>query len=308
MNIDYKSIADLRLAILKNLYKFPHDVDLIVGIPRSGMLPANLLALYLNKPYTDIDSFIEGRIYGSGERNKFDKDYSINKIIVIDDSIAKGVAINKAKHKIEQCKLPQIEILWAVVYAAAESINEIDIYCEKTGLYRLFEWNLFHHPHFIPHCCCDIDGVLCPNPPIDDDGQQYVDYISKAPVLYRPTRKIDTIVSCRLEKYREITEKWLHINRIEYNKLVMLNIKTKEERIAWGKHGEYKGIIYAKSKNILFIESSISEARTIVKIAKKPVFCTENFEMINDETLSYYVTSSYAKLKKRIKKIIKHNK
>jgi uncharacterized HAD superfamily protein len=61
----------------------------------------------------------------------------------------------------------------------------------------------------------------------------------------------------------------------------MLNLSSKEERIKWGKHGEYKGEIYKESKNKLFIESSLSEAMKISKISGKQVFCTENFEMIN---------------------------
>ena len=42
----YRNIADLNRVILKRLNILPRDFDLIVGIPRSGMLPANLLALY----------------------------------------------------------------------------------------------------------------------------------------------------------------------------------------------------------------------------------------------------------------------
>lgn len=57
MYIEYRSIVDMNNIIVKNLQKLPHDIDLVVGIPRSGMLPANLIALYLNKPFTDIDSF-----------------------------------------------------------------------------------------------------------------------------------------------------------------------------------------------------------------------------------------------------------
>ncbi len=68
MYFEYRSIEDLNNAILTNLSLFQQQFDLIVGIPRSGMLPANLIALYLNKPFTDIDSFIEGRVYSSGER------------------------------------------------------------------------------------------------------------------------------------------------------------------------------------------------------------------------------------------------
>ena len=39
----YKSFSDLNSAIIRNLHKFPHDIDIVVGIPRSGMLPANLV-------------------------------------------------------------------------------------------------------------------------------------------------------------------------------------------------------------------------------------------------------------------------
>lgn len=90
----------MNTAIISNLYKFPHDIDLIVGIPRSGMLPANLLALYLNKPYTDIDSYCNGVIYSSGERKRLVDKMKTNKVLVIDDSISGGGAVEKVKKKI----------------------------------------------------------------------------------------------------------------------------------------------------------------------------------------------------------------
>ncbi len=63
--MNYRSISDLNQVILKRLYIIPRDIDLIVGIPRSGMFPANLLALYLNKPVTDLGSFIKPEKEGS---------------------------------------------------------------------------------------------------------------------------------------------------------------------------------------------------------------------------------------------------
>ena len=56
--MNYRNIRDLNNIILKKLSIIPRDFDLIVGVPRSGMLPANLLSLYLNRPYTDIHSFM----------------------------------------------------------------------------------------------------------------------------------------------------------------------------------------------------------------------------------------------------------
>lgn len=282
MVIEYRSINDMTEAILRNLYKLPHDIDLVVGIPRSGMLPANLIALFLNKPFADIDSFIEGRVYTSGERGSFINDDKSKKVLVVDDSLRTGNALIKAKNKLKDLLADdKYTLFFGVVYATTDSCNMIDFFCENIDSPRVFQWNIFHNIHFTSKACFDIDGVLCPNPPIDDDGEQYIKYLKEAPILYKPSVEIDTLVSCRLEKYRDITEEWLKKNNIKYRKLIMLDLPSKEARLKWGKHGEYKAGIYSESHNILFIESSYYEAVTIAKMSHKPVFCVENFSMIN---------------------------
>ena len=54
--LNFITISMLNNTIYKNINKIPKDVDLIVGIPRSGLLVANLLALYLNIKLTDIET------------------------------------------------------------------------------------------------------------------------------------------------------------------------------------------------------------------------------------------------------------
>ena len=259
IQISYKSIADLNQTILLHLNKFPHDVDLIVGLPRSGMLPANLIALYLNKPYTDIDSFIEGRIYSSGDRTKYIDNTNIHNILVVDDSILNGTALQKAKEKIDFLS-EKFRIEYAVIYATTQGSQKVDYFCEIIDGFRFFQWNILQHPFFLANACVDIDGVLCVDPPEDDDGPKYINYISNAIPLYTPTYEINTLVTCRLEKYRKITEEWLANHHIKYKHLVMLDFPTKTERLAWGKHGEYKGNVFKESSNLLFIESSLSQA------------------------------------------------
>lgn len=295
MNISYRSINNLNTDILNNLHKIPHDIDLIVGVPRSGMLPANLLALYLNKQYTDIDSFLDGRVYDTGDRGTYIEKGRRKKILIVDDSLNTGSALRKVKNKIAKSHIDieSYDIKYCVIYSNSISKKLVDIYCTIIDGPRVFQWNIFHHKEFVNKACYDIDGVLCPNPPIDDDGPQYLEYIKNAPLLYKPTHKIDTIISCRLEKYRKVTEEWLKDNEIEYNTLHMLPFTTKEERIKWGKHGEYKGGIYKNSNNILFVESSMWEAKDIVRISHKPVFCTETFSMLNDERISSVVSSKF---------------
>lgn len=290
MILEYRSIEDMNYAILRNLYKIPKEIDLVVGIPRSGMLPANLIALYLNKPYTDIDSYISGRIYATGVRG-LNKETRTRKVLIMDDSISSGNAMNKVKRKIANPisdflkESSGIEYIYGVVYTTSWSKHMVDFYCEEIDDKRIFQWNLFHHPWITSQAFFDIDGVLCPNPPIDDDGKEYMSYISNAPLLYKPTVEINTLVSCRLEKYRNITEEWLRKNNIKYKHLIMLDMPTRQDRLKWGKHGLWKGTFYKRADSFLFVESSLHEARQILNVSHKPVFCIETFELLNEESV-----------------------
>ncbi len=309
MSITYRSISDMNECIIRNLHKFPHDADLIVGVPRSGMLPANLLALYLHKPFTDIDSFIEGRVYSSGSRSDFFQLNNSKKVIIIDDSYKSGDAYTKVQEKLKSLQHPEkYSITYGVVYTSTPGTKIVDYWCEVIDSDRCFQWNLLHHKSIIKNSCFDIDGVLCPNPPVDDDGPQYLKYIKSAPALYIPSVEIDTLVSCRLEKYRAETEKWLKAHNVHYKHLFMLDLPNKSERIKWGKHGEYKAEIYKKSGNILFIESSLAEARVIKQIAHKDVFCTETFEMMNANSPQDKAVHVLRRIKNLIKKVIRIQK
>ena len=299
MYFEYRSIEDMNKGIVSNLFKFPQNIDLIVGVPRSGMLPANLLALYLNKPYTDIDSFLEGRVYSTGQRGKYISKTDRSVVLIIDDSVSTGYAICKVKEKLKNKSL-EYNFIYSTVFVAPGSEHLIDIYCEVVHLPRVFQWNLFHHKQFVNNACFDIDGVLCVNPPIDDDGEQYISYLKDAIPYIIPSHEIDTLVTCRLEKYREITENWLNTHHVRYKHLIMLNFNTKAERISWGKHGEYKGQVYKDSKNLLFVESSLSEAMKIAEVSNKIVYCTENFQMI-------YPHKTYNKFKGRYLSPILYN-
>ena len=44
------SYSDLHSIIQQNLWKIPQDIDLVIGIPRSGLMPASHIATSLNLP------------------------------------------------------------------------------------------------------------------------------------------------------------------------------------------------------------------------------------------------------------------
>lgn len=146
----------------------------------------------------------------------------------------------------------------------------------------MFEWNYLHHK-LLENACFDIDGVLCndPTPEQNDDGKKYIEFIRNAPLRVTPTFKIGYLVTSRLEKYRKDTEYWLKKNNIQYEHLIMMQFKTKEERIKSGSHGKFKGENYKKFENTnLFVESELHQAVEFAEISGKVVFCTENQSVI----------------------------
>lgn len=302
----FRSVSDLNNLIFANIDKIPHNIDLVVGIPRSGMLPATLIALFLNKRLSDVDSFCEGRILPCGEtRQTYINHTPIRKVLVVDDSVGQGGSMTKAKQKLRNA-VHDCEFIYLAPIVTSIGITFVDLYFEIIDDSRIFEWNLFHH-HFLGNACLDIDGVLNVDPEIDDDGPIYQDFLLSARPKFLPTARIDTLITCRLEKYREQTEYWLKKHNIQYNNLVMLDMPDKKTRVTWGRHGEYKGEYYKNNKHILFVESNPTQAKTICKISKKPVYCVETNTLlqpfIEEQYHSLaYISTKYPHLYIRLKK------
>lgn len=302
--MNYINVNELNNDILNNLYKIPKDVDLIVGIPRSGMIVASLISVYLNKPLCDVESFINKKIYKSGSTKNTSKSVKsfeeVKKVVIVDDSIATGKSLLEVKDKINKCNF-NIKILYLAPYIVDSAKNKCDIYFKIVDLPRKFEWNLFHHVD-LEHSCVDIDGVLCldPSDMENDDGTKYEYFLKNAKIKYKPSRKIGYLVTSRLEKYRSLTEEWLKNNDIEYGKLIMMNVASAEERRKLGSHGKYKGEVYKQLKDaILFIESEASQAEEIREISGKSVICVDNNSFFSAKL------GIKNKIKNSIKKVLK---
>lgn len=290
--MNYRNIKDLNNIILKKLSIIPRNFDLIVGVPRSGMLPANLLALYLNRPYTDIHSFLNGHIYKAGARSQFFDISEFKNILVVDDSIASGSAMAEVKESLAHLN-DKFNIKYCAIYVIPGKEKMVDYFFETVPLPRYFQWNILNHTT-LEKACFDIDGVLCadPLPEQNDDGEKYIDFLLNAPPLFIPGSKIGTIVTSRLEKYRKETEIWLAANNIKYNDLVMLDLPNMEARQRANNHGDHKAKAYMAKPYVLFIESEHHQAVEINRLTKKPVLCTENFEMIfESESFMYNLKS-----------------
>lgn len=322
--LEYRSVADLNKAIINNITNLPCDLDLIVGVPRSGLWAANLLALYLNLPLADVDGFAEGRVLGGGNRAaemiaSLRNSKKKLRVLVLDDSCLTGDAISNVKEKLRSVSNVHT-VFYCAVYAQKRAVSHLDFHFETVYSSRVFEWNILHNSR-LSNACLDIDGVLCRDPSEieNDDDENYLKFIKSATPLVIPTVHVGQLVTSRLEKYRRETEQWLAKHNVNYGELVMLDLPSKEERIRLNAHARFKSSVYAKSSAVLFVESSVRQAKEIAMSTKKPVFCTEDHAMyygydyervrkINNrrETIGRCVRWIPAPVRRPFKKILQH--
>lgn len=279
--MNYRSVSALNRSVSLWLERMPRDWDLVVGIPRSGLLVANLLALHLNLPLADLDGYIEGRVLSGGRRLGKRSVKPGRRILVVDDSVNTGGQMKLARQRINAASTGD-RVAYAAAYVTPGTEAQVDYYCELVQSPRVFEWNLMHHSILLSSCL-DIDGVLCRDPLVteNDDGQNYVRFLELAEPKFLPSVPVGWLVTSRLEKYREQTEAWIKAHGINYRELIMLDLDSKEQRLQAGSHASHKAAAYRRTNSDLFIESSLIQALEIATLAGKPVYCVETSELIS---------------------------
>ena len=98
----YITIEELSETIRKNIWKIPRDIDLVIGVPRSGMIGASIISSFLNVPLIDVNSYIAGMEPWGGNRLTYfkQKHKKTNRVLVVDDTVSNGTAMNAVKSKL----------------------------------------------------------------------------------------------------------------------------------------------------------------------------------------------------------------
>ena len=305
----FKSYEDLATCIVNNLYRLPSDIDLILGIPRSGTMVGNILALYCNLPFMDLYSFLSGNDFHIGntkKRSNIIKTASeARHILLVDDSISSGKAIKEAYALLDRAN-QQLKITTMAVYGLSVTRHKVDICFEICEQPRFFEWN-FMHNWYLEYCCMDIDGVICEDPlrQQNDDAEHYLAFLQNARPKLLPTEKVGKLVSCRLEKYRATTEKWLLEHNVIYGELILLDGISAKQRALSFNHGAFKARIYKDSNCVLFIESDYDQALEVCQLSGKPVFCLEKRQIINSRNVAQKLATRQKEIYITMKRVIK---
>jgi len=275
--LGYKSYADLSKDVFNSLGKIPNGVDLVVGVPRSGLMVATMIALNLNLRVCDVGSFLRNDSLKTGSTRSARGGDLINahdatNILVVEDSIHTGLSLATVKSQILSSGY-QGTVTYMAIYATEGSVKKVDIYGEIFPMPRLFQWNACHRKD-LENFCFDIDGILCKSPTTEQSSNElaYADFIQNAPRFATFTYKIGHLVTSRPEKYRTETEIWLRRHSITYGTLHMSDHVTEVERDTSEQAALFKAKVYASIPQAeLFFESNHDQAVKIADVSGKPV-------------------------------------
>lgn len=273
--LNVRTLGDLQQAIACNLHRLDRgSFDVVVGIPRSGMIPATIIATMWQMPLADVVGYGQGIIHGRSGR----AETGGRRVLLVDDTVNKGRAMARAV-----AMLPRgTKVTRACVYGPYQVENPasiVDVAFEECRGPRAFAWNLMKHRR-LPRWGFDFDGVLCRDntKAENDDGPRYAAFLREVEPLFLPQRPIGHIITGRAEKYRAETEAWLARHGVQFEALHMTPFHTKAERMSAmkfaGGRGGWKARIAADLGLELFIESCPKQSGIIAREAGIPVFCT----------------------------------
>jgi len=201
-------------------------------------------------------------------------------VLVVDDSVNTGESIQRVRNRIVAADLPH-HVQYAAVYIQPHRAHLVDHHCEVLNQPRVFEWNVLHTSG-LDSFCLDLDGVLCFDPTSrdNDDGEEYLRFLDSAEPLLKPTARVGWIVTSRLEKYRDATERWLDRSGVEYGDLIMMDYPDATTRRTLLARTAFKAETYRRTGAMLFLESSLQQSFEIANLAGGDVLCISTMQLV----------------------------
>ena len=247
-------IADsLRLAEM-----IPSDIDGIVGVPRSGMIPASVIATHLHLP---LYTFHKGQAVTVGRGSRL-RGPEGDRLAFIDDTTMMGSTLKR---------LESVIGLKASVYVNPHSPRKPDLFVKDLEPPHLLEWNLFNSG-YVRNMAFDMDGVICH----DEPPRNWLK-VKERP-RYLPRNESITIITARFEKHRQHTENWLKAYGVGVEKLIMFG-GTEAERNKPQAISRYKAEALKESGKEWFVESCRIQSKEIAEFTGAWVICTEDFKV-----------------------------
>lgn len=201
VRVRWITTADLAAGAMELADQVPPDIVRVVGIPRSGMIPAAAIASKLHLPLYTVRNWKVTPV-GGGFRINWGRQFADGgRWLFVDDTIHNGGTFRTLRAR----GVPLDGHLTAVVYTLNPSL--CSLYYKVLPTPHLLEWNLLN-TSYVQHLAVDFDGILCHNPPF----QELPKYLARQ-------SPINVIISARPERERARSEAWLHQHRVLYRSL-----------------------------------------------------------------------------------------
>ena len=240
----------------------------IVGIPRSGMLPASIMA-----------TLTDGQLWqttGSGVEPissglRYDRLGSKPAMVyLVDDSIWSGMAMGRAAEAIHK-KWPKAQIERIALISHSSAVRKVERF-HSVYDHHFFEWNYANGP-FSDRIAWDMDGVLCEDFTAGEvkTETRYLKALRQMPTTtIRPVKHPLTIITARPERFRLETMKWLTASSFRVENLIM-SPWTKidghdADKVARWKADEFNKLLDDKT---IYVESDRSLAHGIFQHIKR---------------------------------------
>jgi hypoxanthine phosphoribosyltransferase len=210
-------VSDLGVKTAENF-----NPQMIIGVARSGLIPAAQLACLLHLPImsVSVSDAVPLRL-GTGVRGTDLNRGEFKRALLVDDSCVSGNTLANVKNKLAK-HLPGVEIATMAVYCDGPALAKIDYPLIHAPMPHFFEWN-WSNSFLVNKMAVDLDGLLCPDPPekVVANPQEYIEWMKNVkPNQFRFNRRpIPAIITMRPEETRSITVEWLQRHRIYYDEL-----------------------------------------------------------------------------------------
>lgn len=262
------STAQLMRDSVRLAAKLPGNVSGIVGVPRSGMLPAAAIATQLHVPLLELAGN-EVRPCATHSSRGSMLVRAPGPVVVVDDTIYSGAAMERARQA-----LRGRPALFAAVYVHHAQAHRVNHYGAILPPPHLLEWNFPNHgpywgsyaPELAPiyrgGVASDLDGVILHD--VESGGTP------GRPYLIPRAHPCKLIVTGRQERHRGATEQQLRDWGAKWERLEML---PDSEPFTAQVAARHKAHHFGASNCGLFIESCPAQAEEIHRIAGRPVIC-----------------------------------
>lgn len=279
-NGDFYSIGEATAILTKRLTDtVPNEFDCIVGVPRAGLLFANILASCYGAKLASPQGFVRGEIWDAQEKEIAPRD--IRSVLVVEDSVVTTNQLCKVAAVIRAAR-PDVEVKTLSLFQTSfkEALSTPDYVMLKNKAYTLGEWNLLTSLFSVGPLAVDMDGVLCDDctSQDNDDGPAYLRFLAEAKPKYIPRFPIKAVVTSRFERYRPQTEAWLKRYGVKYQSLIMMSDRVLGDR-TFGAVVDFKAASVAALGVKWYWESDDAQAQRIAKSAMTPTLSIEGMRL-----------------------------